>query len=264
VKRRGVRVRARKGFWALTPANAARAASLSKPPPSALVTRAIETLAADRSRLVKTWVGVRPGPDAATITFVWERTAAAPDAAPAAVSLSATGAAGARHIRWPLDQMSARTGVARFTAPPGSLQLRVVVTNAAEELLDSEVRDVAVEAGRGFGTPEVFRARTAREMTGLREAVEAVPTAERTFSRADRLLIRVPTASSASDTSAPAARLLESGGAVVTLPIARSVGATGVDFEISLATLARGTYVLEITAIDSGGEWIQGVAFQIG
>ena len=46
-------------------------------------------------------------------------------------------------------------------------------------------------ASVALGTPEVFRARNAREFRAL-EAQAAVPVASREFSRTERLLIRFP------------------------------------------------------------------------
>ena len=43
-----------------------------------------------------------------------------------------------------------------------------------------------------LGTPEVLRARTARDFRALASDPDAVPVAAREFSRTERLMIRVP------------------------------------------------------------------------
>ncbi|MGB7217940.1 MAG: VWA domain-containing protein, partial [Vicinamibacterales bacterium] len=101
VKRPGMRqVRARKGYWALTVADTARAAA----PPAPVASKAIESALASISqpadaRVIRTWIGMARGENGKTsVTFVWEptprapgtRAAAEPDT-PARVSLVALG-----------------------------------------------------------------------------------------------------------------------------------------------------------------------------
>ena len=80
VKRPGAEVRARKGYWALTPSDAARAAAPPKPDAPPAVSRALsEITSPTRGRFVRTWVGTARGGDGKTrVTFVWEPIPAQP------------------------------------------------------------------------------------------------------------------------------------------------------------------------------------------
>ena len=75
VKRDGLNVRHRKGFWALTEREAERALGSTVDEPPKAVDIAIAALAAPRQgrRLVRTWVGAARGEDGTSrVTFVWE------------------------------------------------------------------------------------------------------------------------------------------------------------------------------------------------
>jgi VWFA-related protein len=82
VKRGGTEVRSRKGYWALTTADAARtAASATKLGPPPAVSKALSSITepSSRARLIRTWVGTTKGDNGKTrVTFVWEPIAAMP------------------------------------------------------------------------------------------------------------------------------------------------------------------------------------------
>ena len=75
VKRRGLDVRARKGYWAYTTEDVARATAIaSKPEAPTAVTSALKDLAAPaRDRSAHFWIGTARGENGATrVTFLWE------------------------------------------------------------------------------------------------------------------------------------------------------------------------------------------------
>jgi VWFA-related protein len=80
VKRRGLDVRARKGYWAYTADDVARAESRKKTEVATPVTTALTDLAAPlRDRTAHFWIGTSRAADGKTkVTFVWEPAAAVP------------------------------------------------------------------------------------------------------------------------------------------------------------------------------------------
>ena len=83
-----------------------------------------------------------------------------------------------------------------FDAPPGVLLVQMEILDAAGRTLDRDVRDLVVGGFPGplsFGTPAVYRARTAVELRAIVSAGnDAAPVAARQFSRAEHLVIRIP------------------------------------------------------------------------
>jgi len=265
VKRPGVQVRARKGYWAFTAQDAAKALGPAKPEPPKAVETALATIAqpVHSSRVVRTWIGADRGANGKTkVTFVWEplpRAAGDPPRGgdvPARVMLTAVGPDGTPYFRGrvpdtpPAAAAGATVGPTKisFEAPPGKIQMRVAVESAGSEVLDSEVREVAVPdltaPDTVIGTPAVFRARTVRELQQLKSDAQAAPTAAREFSRSDRVFVRVPVYG---QNPAITARLLNRAGDKMSeLPASGDAGATR-DFDLTLSSLPPGEYLVEIS-----------------
>ncbi len=81
VKRPGVEVRHRKGYWALTPEETARAIAPPRPEVPREVDAALGALhTASRNAYINSWVGLSRGANGKTrVTFVWEPVAGADD-----------------------------------------------------------------------------------------------------------------------------------------------------------------------------------------
>ena len=299
VKRPGVQVRARKGYWAFTREDAARATAPPKPGPPKPVENAIAAAVARPSRasVVRTWIGSSRGENGKTkVTFVWEPLPKAPGdrprEEPARVSLMAiapdgspyfrgrvpatiAGATGSTAAAAPAGAAAPASAAARpvpqrvtFEAAPGKVQLRLSVEGIDSQVLDTETREITVPdltaAQPLMGTPAVFRARTAREFQQLRAATDVVPLAGREFSRIEHLLIRVPTYGPGGTNPPVRARLLNRAGQPMNdLQVEPSPVAGEQQIDLPLAALPPGEYVVEIRVGDGDGDAKELFAFRV-
>lgn len=280
VKRRGVSLRARKGYWAFTAEDAARAAAPSKPEaPSAVRDALAAIVEPPGGRRTRHWVGAERGDNGTSrMTFVWEavaQPAGARAVEPASrVFLTAVSANGDPLFRGriPGDADGATSqeprGAASFDAPPGPLQLRIVFEGKEGEVIDSAVRELTVPdfstVEVSLATPRVYRARTVREVQTLREQPSPMPTTDREFSRTERLLIRTGAYAPGGVVPEMTARLLNRAGEkMADLPVTASRGEGEV--ELALSALAAGEYLIELNAKTPTGSTAREVfAFKVG
>jgi VWFA-related protein len=302
VKRPGVSVRARKGYWAYTPEDikrftAPRAPEVAKPIQQALADLSAPVQAA---RYVRTWIGTERGDNGRTrVTLVWEplpiqagvrreqagvvalsavdgqgalvyrgRSPDAPAASSGFQPIAPAGNAGRGAAAAPVQP----TGPQRITfeAPPGKLEMRLQIDAATGGRLDDETRSLQIpdltSPDVKLSTPRVFRARTARDFQAAAGSATAVPAASREFSRAERLLIRFDAYAPGSETGNPVAAMLSRTGQKMG-DVAVSAAAVGGTHQIDLPlnTMAAGEYVLEISLTGADGtKATELVAFRVG
>jgi VWFA-related protein len=295
VARRGVDVRARKGYWAYTSEDVARATAPPKPEAPSAVTAALTSIAEpSRGRSARFWVGTARGENGRTqVTFAWEPVAPGPgertagaETPAARVVLTATAPDGQPLFkgRVPDDAAAAGSGaqapmagapgavpsgaITMFETPPGQVQLRMVVENNRGQVMDSATRELTVpdfsRVQVSLSTPRVYRARTAREIQTLKANPEAVPAVERNFSRTERMLIRVEAYAPGGVNPTVTARLLNrSGQSMADVPVQTPAPGRG-ELELGLSSLAAGDYLVELTAKTDAGTAQELVAFKIG
>jgi VWFA-related protein len=296
VKRPGVQVRARKGYWALTADDAARALAPPKPGPPKPVEAALTAAVARPSKasVVRTWIGTSRGENGKTrVTFVWEplpkMPGERPREEPARVQVTAISPDGSPYFRGRVPALAptattaalgnssaASSGAATprlpqrvtFDANPGKMQLRLSVEGADSQVLDAETREIVVpdltSAQPLMGTPAVFRARTAREFQQLRTATDVVPLAGREFNRIEHLLIRVPTYGPGGTTPTLRARLLNRAGSPMNdLQVEPAPAPGEQQIDLPLAALPPGEYVVEIRTGDQDGDAKELFAFRV-
>jgi VWFA-related protein len=288
VTRRGVDVRARKGYWAYTMDDVARATA-PKVEASPAVSNALATLAdPPRGRPARFWLGTsRAENGRSKVTFVWEPIAAAAgerrvtDDNAAAVMLTALAPDGRPLFRGRVpDQPATATPSASattantaapasvtFEAPPGRLQLRIQVQGSAGQVVDSAMQELTVPdytaVQVAFGTPRVYRARTPREMQNLGTNPGAVPVADRVFPRSDRVLVKVDAYGPGGEKPPVTARLLNRAGTSMSDIPVQMTPAGEAQVELGIAGLAAGEYLLELNAKSASGTAQELVAFRV-
>ena len=292
VKRDGVRVRARKGYWALTADDVARvsAAALDPGPPSEVEEALAAIVEPRRGRFVRTWVGSARGDEGRTrVTFVWEAVPLVPGERReelGRVALTASNDAGDPYYRGRIPDAaggaSARdagasrqsgpsspsSGRVTFDVAPGQMHMMIAVEGATGDVLDREITETTIVDFTGtdvaFSTPAIFRAGTELEMRRLVGDLDAVPTAGRTFRRTERVLIRFKVYAPGSAVPTVTARLLNrSGGSMSDIPVQPPAPGQPTQIDLALARLAPGEYLVELSAT-AGDEYAKElIAFRV-
>jgi len=295
VTRKGVDVRARKGYYAYTADDVARASAPPAPSAPSEVTAALASIAEPpRGRSARFWIGTARGANGAPrVTFAWEPmppeaaqsrgadsgaarvmlTATAPDGRPmfrgripeegAAAPAASAPPAGGNVAATPIAAGASAT----FDAVPGQLQLRMVVENSHGQVMDSATQELTIpdfsKVQVSLSTPRVFKGRSARELQLVKANPDAAPIADRTFSRADRLLIRIDGYTADGSVPEMSARLLNRGGtSMADVPV--QPGTPGqATVELGLSSLAAGDYVVELNAKTGTGSAKELVAFKV-
>lgn len=277
VKRRGVEVRSRRGYWAATAADAARASAPAPEAPKA-IQQALASISTSvqSGKYVRTWIGTARADNGKTrVTFIWEPLPALPGVRrdPAGrVSLLAANGQGDLVFRGRSpDAALASTAPPRgtpaaaaatapqrvvFDAAPGPLELRMSVEGAGGAgVLDQEVRKLTIPDFTApeavMSTPRVHRARNARDVQALASDATAVPAVAREFSRTERLLIRFDVYGGAVPT---AVLMNRSGNKMADVPIAAATAGGTHQIDMGLNTVPAGEYLVEITAKGATGE----------
>jgi VWFA-related protein len=291
-RRSGVQLRHRKGYWALTAEETARAMAPPTPEPPKEFEVALASITprpAAQASAIRTWIGTSRGDNGRTrVTFVWEPAPPAPgvrreDAA--RVTVTALAPDGSAYFRGRVPDValastappqSIGTGGAAparapaqvvFDASPGPMQLRFSIENANAGVIDTDVRELTVPDLTApqvqLSTPRVLRARTVKEFRDISADPHAVPSASREFRRTDRLVIRFD-AYAPAGTPEVAARLLNRAGtAMADIPVStQTTGATH-QIDMPLASMAPAEYLIEVTAKSESGEERQFVAFRL-
>lgn len=300
VKRPGLQVRSRRGYWAPTAEDVAKATAPPKPPPPPGVEKALSNVETrQRDAYVRTWLGTaRDASGTLRVTFVWEPVPPIPGEKreqASRVQLVASSRGGDEYFRGPVPAEdaaaagaaapgAATTGAAgapaaapalrsaskvTFQVQPGRLQTRVTVQNEKGQVLDTLQQEQAIPDFSGpeirLSTPVVLRARTAREFQSLSRDPDPVPSPLREFRRTDRLLVRFVAHSAAPGLPEVTVRLLSRGGQkMLDLPSAAPAeAAQPYQVDLPLASFSPGEYVVEIRAKDVSGEATEFVGIKV-
>jgi VWFA-related protein len=267
VRRRDVDVRARKGYWAISAEEVARATAAAKPVVPEDVTSALDTLAdassSARRQSVTLWLGaVKGAAEKALVTFVWEagETPASTSDRVESLTITAESNQGQTVYTGKVDRDPAAptpSGQVSFEAPAGTVRVRADLANATGRRLEStdvilEVPDFSSTQAQ-ITTPFVFRGRTARDLQQLRASASPMPTTVRTFTRSERLLLRFAAYGPGGTTPALTMRVLNKQGAsMASMPPPTLTKDQTFESEFSLSAFPPGEYLIEIVADASG------------
>jgi VWFA-related protein len=258
LKRGGMEVKARAGYWAPSLVEAERSAKAAA---DVVVPSSVERSFADLTPAISrrgadVWFGtaVAGAQLAGHVSWAPRPGTAAADAV-ADVSVEARTAEGLV-FTGAVDRLAG----SGFSVTPGPLQLTIAFRNGAGDLVDREIRTLTIPdpAGTPLGLtiPTVFRARAPLEWRTLRSAAAPAPTALRDFARGDRLLVRVDAFGAAAGGAQATARLVNRRGVDgAPIPVvARGDGRFEID--LPLSNIAHGEWLLAIDAA-SGGDRAQ-------
>jgi VWFA-related protein len=260
VKRRGLNVRARTGYWAPSAEDIDRAkvtAAAAELP--ADITQAFASLTPQgRARQVDIFAGARLlDGGRMQVTLAWTRRSTVPRDMAARVTVTAT----AQDVVF--DGTVTPEGTTFETAAT-DLRLAFTVSSEGGEVLDREARTIRASPMMGsvlaISTPMVYRATTAAQSRAMQGSAPVVPIhAGREFVRTDRVFVRVPLAGIGSSTAIVTARILDRRGAsLVSLPVARLPSNDTWQVELPFGTLAMGEYALALDA-ESGDQRVRAI-----
>jgi VWFA-related protein len=269
VRRRNVDVHARKGYWAYTAEEVARAIAPPKPAAPAEVSDALDVLATSvapaRSRSVRVWMGaVRGADEQARVTFAWEAAPAASSSALDAVdrvSIVATTLSGRDVFSGEIPKNAAGlgrpSGVVTFDAPAGPLRVRVTSSNAKGIRIDNEEESLDVpdftHTGPQLTAAFLYRGRTARDLQQVRATELPTPAVSPIFSRTERVLIRFGAYGPSGTVPKITMRLLnQNGDALAALPAPVANPRGDMEGELGLSSFPPGDYLVEIVAETAG------------
>jgi VWFA-related protein len=250
VKRPDAQIRTRSGYWAASP----ELLRLASSPVPRATTAAFKP--SHVSPLIRPWVGMARGPgDLTSVIITWEAGVAPPrNQHVGSVLLRATTDAGLVLFH---DRVDSR---ATFTAPPGHVQLEMIIQGVDGTTLDSDYRWIDVSnlhaARSTIATPQVMRTRSAREFSAESASLDVTPAASREFSRAERLLLRVPVYSADDSVPTVTATLLNRLGTPMRSlsRVPAALPASLVQFDLPLSSLAPDDYRVEVVATSADGQ----------
>jgi hypothetical protein len=228
------------------------------------------------SPLIRPWFGVARGDDGQSrVTMVWEparRVTGDPvrTLAPARLKVAASTPEGESLYEGVVVPAGApavdgESSQAVFNVPPGRrVRLQMSVEDAASRVLDTDVREVVVGGLGGavaIATPEVLRARTARDLRTLTTSPDAIPSAAREFSRVEQLVVRLKIYG---DQPLVTASLMNRRGqAMRALTVEKGERSGAYTLALPLSGLAAGDYTITLRASAANAEAREVVNFRV-
>ena len=270
VKRRGVRVTARRGYWAPTEKEITAAAEAAATPVNTALTGALSALSdSTNTRSVSVWTGFSKGADAQMrVSFSWEANQGTTDK-PARVEIQPLDDAG--NPTMPAQVIGGAPGelplTADFQMRPGRHRIRFTVMTSAGDVVDRwVVSRIVPDSGKQtvvLSTPRFLRARNMIEFRAIEANPAASPTASTRFGPTDRVLVELEAQAPEGQPADIKVELLNAKGDLLrALDVPPVVGGR-VRMPLPVAALANSTYVLKVEAVSGSESAQQWVAFRV-
>ena len=271
VKRRGVRVTARRGYWSASEKELTAAAEAAATPVNTALTGALSSLSDSvNTRAVSVWTGfAKADAERTRVMFAWEPNPSPNGDKPARLEIQPVDDAGKETM--PAQVIGGAPGelplMATFAFAGGKHRLRFTVYTAAGELMDRWVVSQAVpdlsKESLVLTTPKILRARSVLEMRAIEANPTASPTASTRFGPFDRVLVEIDYQALGGQTPQIKVDLLNAKGELLrTLPAPPPADGR-VRMPLPVSSLANSTYVLRIEATAGEQTAQQWVAFRI-
>lgn len=271
VKRRGVRVTARRGYYAASEKELTAAAEAAATPENTALTTALSALSdSTNTRAVALWTGFAKGDnDRTRVMYTWEPNAGTQGDKPARLEIQ------------PLDEAGKETTasqtiggapgelplMARFDFTGGRQRVRFTSYTSAGEVIDRWVQSQVVpdfsKQSLALSTPRVLRAKNMVEFRAIEANPSASPTASTRFLATDRVMVDIECAAPAGDTPQLKVELLNAKGDVLRALDAPPLVDGRARMTLPVASLANSTYVLRIDASAGEQSAQQWIAFRV-
>lgn len=271
VKRRGVRVVARQGYWA--PSEKEMNPEVRPGPAPEIVNALSDLIEPADGRALELWVGAARGSDARRthLTVTWDATGRTGAGTPTSVDVQPLEVGSGRPLA-PVQSIISGLGtdaapaVATFAVEPGPLTLQITARAKDGSVIDQWPERVTVPAVNGalaLATPRFLRARSPFEMRAIETASNPAPTASRRLRKTDRVMVELEAyATSVQDVEIATELLNREGKVLLALPVP-ALQDNRARITLPVYSLAPGTYLLKIVAKGGGKEVSQMAPFQV-
>jgi VWFA-related protein len=268
VKRRGVRVTARRGYWAASEKELTAAAEAAATPVNVGLTTALGALSDSvNTRAVSVWTGFAKSGDRTRVTYTWEPNPG-PDK-PARLEIQPVDDAGKEAM--PAQVIGGAPGelplAAHFDLAPGRQRIRFTSLSAAGDIIDRWVQAQPVpdltKQALVLSTPRFLRGRNMIEFRAIESNPNASPTASTRFGPSDRVLVEIEAQAPGGETPQIAVELLNAKGDVLRALEVPPLAGGKVRMPLPVGSLANSTYVLRVEATLGDQTAEQWVAFRV-
>jgi len=271
VKRRGVKVTARRGYWAASEKELTAAAEAAATPVNTALTTALAAITdSATTRAVNIWTGTTKGEgDRTRLTFAWEAAPGLPAAdKPARLEIQPVDDAGKESM--PAQVIGGAPGelplMAHFEWPAGRQRIRFTSLTAAGETIDRWVQMQAVpdlsKSPLVLATPRFLRARNMIELRAIEANPTPSPTSTMRFGATERVLVEIEY-TAGGETAQIKVDLLNAQGDVLRALDTPAPSNGRLRMPLPVSSLANSTYILRVTATAGEHSAEQWVAFRV-